>query len=95
MPRRRGGNELLDAVDVEDERSYNRRRDDVLWEIAKALCPILIAWGLAVYTSRTEAADVVKTKVAVLEATEQSHFDEIQRTLKRLDDWIARQEPKR
>lgn len=78
---------------VTDERNGRRRRSDsnsILAEAAKFLIPVLLAWGVSYLT----AQGAVATEVAVVKATEQAHFDEIQRTLRRLDEWITRQELK-
>lgn len=82
------------SVEVADEREYQRRRNSATFELAKFLIPILLAWGLSIYTAREEASSAVKTEVAVIKATEQTHFEEIQRTLRRIDEWMARQEAK-
>src|SRR5947207_1795112 len=93
---------VLGDIDVEEENCCSHCRSttslppapNVPLEVAKFVFPILLAWGLAVYTARSEAAEQVKTEVAVIKATEQTHFEEIQRTLNRVDQWIARQEQK-
>jgi hypothetical protein len=79
----------------EDRRRYPDRRahaDFTFADLARMVFPLLLAWGLAVWTARTEAHDTVAVEIAVVKATEQSHFEEIQRTLHRLDDWIVRNE---
>lgn len=82
-------------LDEEDPEQRRRQSDNVLgnslgWELAKMVLPLLIAWFIA----WTTAQNTVATEVAVVKATEQAHFEEIQRTLKRVDDWITRQESK-
>lgn len=57
-------------------------------ELLKLVIPILLAWGVAHVT----ATGAIATEVAVIKATEQNHFEEIQRTLRRMDEYIARQE---
>ncbi|SRR6266498_1278674 len=89
----------LEEENVDDPRAPSGRRsrdrnDTITLEIAKIVIPVLLAWGLAIYTARTEAAEAVKTEVAIIKTTEQTHFDEIQRTLQRIDEWMIRQEEK-
>lgn len=64
----------------------------IIIELMKLVFPVLLAWGVAYMTSRSEAVEAAKTEIAVVKNTEQLHFDEIQRTLHRLDEWITRQE---
>lgn len=75
-----------------DRRHWRRRNQErpnpVVLRVAEMLIPILLAWGVAHLT----AANAVQTEVAVIKAVQQSQFEEIQRYLKRFDDWIARQD---
>lgn len=84
----------IDGADLDDDepterRPERRRRSDqsLAAEIAKILIPILLAWGIAYVT----AQNTVATEVAVVKERENAHFEEIQRTLTRIDQWITRQ----
>lgn len=90
--RRIDGADLEAIEDDLDQRIIrHRRRNDetsIAAEIAKVVIPVLLAWGIAYITAQSTVA----TEVAVVRATENAHFEEIQRTLKRLDDWISQQQ---
>lgn len=76
-----------------DRRLTRRRKEDpseknLFVEIVKLAFPILLAAGIAYLTAQGQ----IETRIAVVEAKEQAHWEEIQRTLLRLDAWITRQE---
>lgn len=83
-------------VPIEDAERPRRRQSDGGrgWanDIAKILIPILISAGVASYLARGEASEQVAKEVAVIKATEANHFDELQRSLRRIEEWMARQE---
>lgn len=85
----------MTTLDLHDgDRDQRRRASDnvlgnsLIWELAKLILPLVIAWFIAWST----ATNTVATEVAVVKEREQAHFEEIQRTLNRIDAWITRQE---
>jgi hypothetical protein len=68
---------------------------ELLVETAKILLPVLLAWFLAVYTARGAAREQVERDLAIVKTTEQLHFEEIQRSLQRINTWIDKQEGKK
>lgn len=86
-----------DDSSSQDRRRLRRRADDnrptsLAIEILKLVFPVLLAWGVSYMTSRSEAVEAAQREIAVVKNTEQLHFEEIQRTLSRLDAWITEQE---
>ena len=80
---------------TERRRARGRRQDDnraasLVYEFAKVVFPTLLAIGIGYCT----AVDAAKTEIAVVKEREGAHFEEIQRTLRRIDEWISRQENK-
>lgn len=84
-------------ADVAERRKRERRKhENSLGEIARILFPILLAAGVSYFTARNEALNVLQTELAIVKTTEETHFQELQRVLQRIERWIERQEqPKR
>lgn len=76
-------------------RNNTRQHDSLALEIAKIVFPILLAAGISYLTAVSTAQGKVDTEIAVLRTTEELHFQETQRALKVIQDWIIREEERR